>query len=120
MRPIERIAIVAVLLAVSAYIVAGIISASIHLGPFYPSGLMLVIDNEWGRVLTLDFVVSLAFGGCWLIALERGHWRRGVLLAVALVALGSPVLLIYLAVRTRRARSLRDLLIPSSAWTSEQ
>jgi hypothetical protein len=110
MRRGARLVVVATCLTLSALVVAGIVRGWLRLGPFYPFGLALILGTEWGQVMTLDFVLCLVFGGCWMMACER-RWWRGAALTVAAVVLGTPVLLLYLAARTRRARSLRELFI---------
>ncbi|MEZ0374334.1 MAG: hypothetical protein ACAI44_34925 [Candidatus Sericytochromatia bacterium] len=97
-------------LVLSLVVVAGIVVATGQEGFLYFQGLQGLLALSWGRVVLLDFSLSLIFTGCWVWAVEP-HKGRALLLGVLIFVLGNPVLLAYLALRARCAGSLRELLL---------
>jgi hypothetical protein len=81
--------------------------------PFYPTGLEAVLGSVGGTIMAVDFAVLLVLVGAWVYHQERDK-RRGLLLAVLVVVLGTPVALFYVAAFIRRTHLRRDRAAPAA------
>jgi hypothetical protein len=87
---------------IAGVLLTTIIVAGNIIEPFYPTGVVSVTSSVGGKIMTLDFVVVLILVGAWIYHRERDK-RLGLLIAVLVVVLGTPVALFYVAARGWRA-----------------
>jgi hypothetical protein len=74
------------------------------------AGLREVAGTWWGITTLADLGVGLLFVALWICLLERKAWARP-LWVLAVFMLGNFTTLIYILVRCRRARSIRELIL---------
>ena len=96
-----------IVLAVAAVALTAYVVVSNVIEPFYFHGLDGLLVSASGRLVLVDFVVSLLITSAWIWVTDPSP-RRGPVVAAVAVVLGNPVLLLYLYLRTRRARDLRE------------
>jgi hypothetical protein len=78
---------------------------------FYFSGFQKVLHLFWGRIVVFDFVAALLLIGLWITLLHRPEQRvtRGLLWTVAVIALGTPMALLFFILRARRYMTAKDV-----------
>lgn len=74
------------------------------------AGLREVAGTWWGITTLADLGVGLLFVSLWICLLERKTWSKP-LWVLAVFMLGNFTTLIYILVRCRRARSIRELML---------
>lgn len=74
------------------------------------AGLREVAGTWWGITTLADLGVGLLFVSLWICLLERKAWSKP-LWVLAVFMLGNFTTLIYILVRCRRARSIRELVL---------
>src|SRR5262249_15579238 len=62
----------------------------------------------WGVSLLANVIVCRMFMACWIVVMERGL-RRAMSWVIAVMALGVPVMLLYLLIRARKVRDFEHL-----------
>jgi hypothetical protein len=75
-------------------------------------GLCHVAADPWGIVTLMDLGVGIIFVAVWMTIVEPRPLYAGAWI-VALFLLGNAVTLIFLIWRTRYARRISDLFLPS-------
>lgn len=74
------------------------------------AGLRSVAGTWWGVTTLVDLGVGLAFVAGWMWMLERRSWARP-LWVIAVFLLGNFTTLVFLLLRCRRARSVREIVL---------
>ncbi len=91
-------------------LLAAIVAASLHSSVI--EGLLRIVADPWGLVTLLDLGIGLLFIAVWLTLMEPRP-RYAALWIIALFLLGNVVTLGFLLCRTRHAKTLRDLFLPT-------
>ncbi|TVQ63753.1 MAG: DUF1475 domain-containing protein [Phycisphaerales bacterium] len=75
------------------------------------AGLERVAATRWGVTTLVDLYLGLAVIGVWIASIERTALRT-LPWIVALALTGNFATLVYVALRARRARTLREIIMP--------
>ncbi len=78
------------------------------------AGLKDVVGTKWGITTLVDLYAGLAFVSAWIACIERSR-TRAVMWAIALGLTGNLATVVYVAMRARSARTVREIFIPGSA-----
>jgi len=77
------------------------------------AGWLAILSNPWSLVALLDLGIGLLFVACWIAVVET-RLLHALGWIVALALLGNAATLAFLLCRSRRARTLKELFLPTT------
>jgi hypothetical protein len=100
-------------LIIALFVNAGVIVWAHTIELFYFSGFLSVLNIFWGRIVTFDFLACLLVVGVWIILLHRPEERvkKGLPWTIAILALGTPIVLLFFILRARRYSTAKEVFL---------